>query len=393
MDRHYFVTRMPDEPGTLHQAAKIVWRHGGNIERIHFDRRIDRHTVFFEVECDERMYLIIEEGLKEIGYIRTEVPEPAFVRFRVKLPNVPGALLSLLEDVTLSDSNIAFLEFDARDVERMLTVSLTLEDSSRAKELLEALQSHHPVEILEHATTGDRLDDTVFYLRFAQELRGLLPPGDDGFVLRLLGKINHIVQDLQGRGEEPEVTFESILCMGRALLSSRGPGFHCDVQTVNMGDAKLHCLQMPCGGNVSIIEGRSGTLMVDSGFGIYHEGLRQAMNHLGIDQIDHILQTHGDDDHSGGARFLDSNIHASRETVELMAQANRAHGSPLEDSVLEEVYTTLIHLFSDYAPPMNVETWPEADDGLCHGLGVMDRTLLCDEQVWVLRGLDGHQIG
>ena len=48
-----FIARMPDDPGALHRAAEIIKSHGGNIHRVDYDRRIDPHIVFFQVDADE----------------------------------------------------------------------------------------------------------------------------------------------------------------------------------------------------------------------------------------------------------------------------------------------------------------------------------------------------
>jgi hypothetical protein len=48
-----FIARMPDDPGALHPAAEIIKSHGGNIHRVDYDRRIDPHIVFFQVDADE----------------------------------------------------------------------------------------------------------------------------------------------------------------------------------------------------------------------------------------------------------------------------------------------------------------------------------------------------
>ena len=50
--KFFFITRVPDEPGSLQRAASIIRKFGGNINRIHYDRRIDPSTVFFEVTAD-----------------------------------------------------------------------------------------------------------------------------------------------------------------------------------------------------------------------------------------------------------------------------------------------------------------------------------------------------
>lgn len=42
-----FIARMPNRPGALQRAAKIIHKYEGNISRIHYDDRIDPHTAFF----------------------------------------------------------------------------------------------------------------------------------------------------------------------------------------------------------------------------------------------------------------------------------------------------------------------------------------------------------
>ncbi|MCO5380898.1 MAG: hypothetical protein NHB15_01155 [Methanosarcina barkeri] len=46
MEQFSFIACMPDRPGALHRAAEIITRQEGNINRIQYDRRIDKHTVF-----------------------------------------------------------------------------------------------------------------------------------------------------------------------------------------------------------------------------------------------------------------------------------------------------------------------------------------------------------
>jgi RNA binding exosome subunit len=47
-----------------------------------------------------------------------------------------------------------------------------VEESAIVENLLDRLKSRYRLEILEYDTTGEKLDDTVFYVRFAQTVRG-----------------------------------------------------------------------------------------------------------------------------------------------------------------------------------------------------------------------------
>lgn len=97
-------------------------------------------------------------------------------------PKLPGALFDLLSHITSSKSNITFLDFDdrGRHPER-LVVGLHIEDPYMIDALLNQLKSRYRLDILEYDTTGEKLDDTVFYLRLAQKLRSFIGSTEDDF--------------------------------------------------------------------------------------------------------------------------------------------------------------------------------------------------------------------
>ena len=72
MGRYFFVTRIPDEPGSLEKAALVMKENGANINRVHYDHRIDPNTVFFEVTAGEESYNQVMNKLQEIGYRKRE---------------------------------------------------------------------------------------------------------------------------------------------------------------------------------------------------------------------------------------------------------------------------------------------------------------------------------
>ncbi|RPJ53310.1 MAG: MBL fold metallo-hydrolase, partial [Methanobacteriota archaeon] len=197
MTRYSFIARMPDDPGSLDRAAEIVKAYEGNIDRIHYDRRIDPCTVFFELEATDAAYGAITEDLRRIGYLQTTLATPSFLKFTIDLPHRSGALHEFLNYTTHAQANIAFIDFDdaGKHPERV-TFSMTLGDAGAADRLLTELRSRYRLEILEYDTTGEGLDDTVFYVRFAQKIRPLVGDAGDAFLLQLLHDINHIVQEL-----------------------------------------------------------------------------------------------------------------------------------------------------------------------------------------------------
>ncbi len=397
MQRHYFVAKMPDEPGALHRAAEIVKRHGGNIDRIQYDKRIDPCTVFFEARCTDDEYQAMRSELEAIGYLQGPMMVPSFLKFQVVLPNRSGALFDFLNHTTAAECNIDFLDFDDRGKHpERLTVSLTVEKAGAVDDLLEDLKTRYPLEILEYDTTGQHLDDTVFYIRFAQELRKLLGQAEDAFLLRLLSDINHVVQELMNLGGEPRQAFSDVLLSGQGLKGTTGKGFFADLQEVNLGETDLLCVQLPCGGNCYLLRRGTEVTMIDTGFGIYFRDLGYLMEREGwggVGMVRKVLVTHGDADHSGSTGLLNAEIWMHPDTLQVIRQSNRAYGSGSEGSVLAEVYTKLINLFSAFSVAERPKTFPARELDRRGRFSVIARTEVAGMECEVLEGFGGHTQG
>jgi len=364
MEQFSFIACMPDRPGALHKAAEIIKRYEGNINRIQYDRRIDRYIVFFEVTAVSEVYDKIREELEKIGYLQTSLQPVAFLKFHVYLPNCPGALFDFLNYITSSGANITFLDFDERGQHpERLVVGLNIENTSLIDALLNQLKSRYRLEILEYDTTGEKLDDTVFYLRLAQKLRSFIGSAEDPFLMRFLHDINHIVQELSNLRKDPIEVFENILKVGDCLNRTSGENFYADVQRVRIkDDIELFCFQLPCGGNIYLFDTPSERVMIDTGYGIYFQDVVNMLQHYGLGDLSRIKRiyiTHADADHCGAAGFFPAPSHLNCETLLVMRETSRAYGSSNQGCILEEVYTKIINLFSRFTPPSNVVLFPE----------------------------------
>jgi len=220
------------------------------------------------------------------------------------------------------------------------------------------------MEILEYDTTGEQLDTTIFYIQLAQKLRAIIGNAEEDFLLSFLHDINHIVQELTNLGEDPHEVFDNVLQTGTTLKTTTGEGFYCDVQRIDIStDTTLYCFQMPGGGNIFLFEGADEQVMVDTGYGIYHADVLRMFQTMGLgdgSRITRIIITHADADHCGAGGLYGAPACMHRGTQEIIREANRAYGSASQDSVLEEVYTTMINLFSRFSPPERVHLFSPA---------------------------------
>ena len=389
---------MPDTPGSLYRVAEIIKKYDGNINRIQFDRRIDPGTVFYEVTVSEESFKKITQDLEEIGYLQNSIKPLSFLKFCVYLPHRPGALYEFLGLTTSADANISFLDFDdkGRHPER-LTVSLNLEQGVVVDRLLNQLKSLYRIEIIEYDTTGKQLDDTVFYVRYAQSIRELIGEYEDAFLLSFLADTNRIAQELMNRGCDPKQVFESVLKTGQTLKATTGKNFYADVQKFQINDyATMFCFQMPCGGNIFLVKSEEDLLMIDTGYGIYHSDIMAMFFRYGIGdhkKITRIVVTHADADHCGAAGFFEVPVLMHQSTLEIIRTNNRAYGSRSDHSALDEFYTKMINLFSRLNIPEKIECI-SAHGKTARGIfPVIDRVSIGNIELEVLDGLSGHTAG
>ncbi|UUX91279.1 MBL fold metallo-hydrolase [Methanoplanus endosymbiosus] len=400
LNRYSFVSQIREGPKSLRIAAEIITELNGNINRIHYDQHIDPNTAFFEVTCSEDEYEQIRKNLSDIAYLRTSIKSLPYLCFDVKLPHRSGALLEFLEQTGSERAMIGSIDFDdSGSIPDRVTVSMNLEDTERTEILLNKLKALYPIEILEYSETGDELDRTVFYVRFAHEIRQYLADDSDELLMEFIKDINHNVQELKKHGEDPDKVFENYLRCGEYLNSTSGSGFYADVQEIEIDrDVTLFCFQLPAGGSIFLFDTTDEIVMIDTGYGIYAEDARKMFAFYGLDiqnKLKYIITTHADADHcgAGGAYNVPAYMHPA--TLKIIECGNRAWGSKSENRVLERIYTTMIALFSRWNPPesKNIVLYPEGSEKKRSVFDIISVIEIGGIRFEVLAGRGGHQYG
>ncbi|MDD1702162.1 MAG: MBL fold metallo-hydrolase [Methanoregula sp.] len=389
---------MPDEPGSLERVAAVIKKYHGNINRIQYDRRIDPCTVFYEVTSTEDACAHITRDLEQLGYLQTSLNPIGFLKFSVTLSHTSGSLCDFLELTTQAKANIGFIDFDdTGKFPDRLTVSLNLEDPLAIDTLLEQIKSRYRLEIIEYDTTGKHLDDTVFYVRLAQEIREIIGGSEDAFLMEFLADTNHIAQELMNRGNNPRKVFDSVLETGRTMRATTGKNFYAEVQKIHVTpEVDLYCFQMPCGGSIFVLTTGTDSVMVDTGYGIYHADVMKLFSHYGLGDERHFRQiviTHADADHCGAGGFFPATALMHTGTQNIIKTNNRAYGSRNEHSVLEAFYTKMINLFSQCHAPTNAKCCGAAGSVSRGIFPVLGTVSIGDLEMEILEGLGGHTYG
>ncbi len=111
-----------------------------------------------------------------------------------------------------------------------------------------------------------------------------------------------------------------------------------------------------------------------------------------LSMIKRIFISHADADHSGGAGLFDAESFAHPGTVDIVERSNRAYGSKLESSILEEVYTRLINMFSNFRPPSKFRML-DGDHGKRGPFRIIARDRFAGMEFEALESLGGHLHG
>jgi hypothetical protein len=83
----------------------------------------------------------------------------------------------------------------------------------------------------------------------------------------------------------------------------------------------------------------------------------------------------------------------SSKTKEIIQRSNRAYGSKIEGSILEEVFSKLINLFSKFMPPSDIRLFRDQQTGFRDIFPIIDRFKVGPLEFEVLESLGGHLYG
>lgn len=392
----FFIIRIPDT-GSLHDAVRIIADAGITITRCHFNRSIDPKTAFFSVRGTADGCIRAQDALSRMGYLQTGISYPKSIRFMVIVPDIPGTLYRILVILDQNKAEIISLGFDNRGKNPdRLSVAVRVRDPCLTERLLEEIGDQYTVEIEGYDCGDDTADGSLFYLRFAERVREILGETADPRLLDLLNQFSHIAQQLTEYGQEYEETLEQILQNGRRLAETCGAGFFADVQKIAVREGVwVYCFQLPGGGSIFVIDTPTGRIMVDTGYGIYHEDVMKMFRHYGLDDapFSRIILTHGDTDHCGAAGYFDAPVWTHERTWKIIETNNRAYGACSEDLVYEQVYTVMINLFARMCPPKSVRIFPEPTGEMRGGFPVLQRFEEAGITGEIIEGHGGHQAG
>lgn len=148
--------------------------------------------------------------------------------------------------------------------------------------------------------------------------------------------------------------------IGDYLAATSGDKFISEYQKIQVTDAiSLYSFQLPGGGNLNVFVTPEGKMVIDTGYGIYHDDCERMLKSLslgGYEDIRSVVCTHGDADHCGASGYYPVPPLMHPVTKALLDSGTRAYGSHCPKPLLEQFYTTSINTMSRmYVPDKVIE--------------------------------------
>jgi len=350
-----FITKMPDKAGAFLQASTIISKHNGNIVRVNYNRSIDMYTLFIDVKADDESILDkIEAELSNVGYLSNQVMEKRVILVSLKLLDVPGSVTSVLEILNRYNVNIYYMSAqETQTLYQNFKMGLHIEDPITIKNILEDISEICEVSILEYDSTEKTLDNTVFYLDFANKINALLaltPEKSNEFLVLS----NRMMQLLDDRNEKPYRTFEYIKKYAELITAYKGEAFLPRISEKKFLDnLSLWLIEPPCGGNTYVFKTPEGLLFVDSGFGCYKNEMHHLLHEL-VENFDTVSKklflTHSDLDHIGLISECDT-VFVSKSVYENFELENNGENNFREQNEYCNPYCKLSAIICGYTPP------------------------------------------
>ncbi len=252
-----YITTMPDKSGAFLQASKIIANCGGNIVRVNYNKSLDVHTMFIDVRATAIQHQRINQLLINYGYLLPATEDEAKVIMVVlKLPDVVGSVTPILQILSNYDINVTFISSQENGTGYQdFEMGLLIEKPNLIKRLLDELSKVCEVKIADYNFTEKSLDNTVFYIQFANEMRDILHLNQEQ-TNEVIIQTNKIMQLLEQRNEViPLKTFDYIKQFAQFVVDQKGENFERDIHVQKLPNGTyIYLFQPPCGSNTYIIK-------------------------------------------------------------------------------------------------------------------------------------------
>lgn len=357
-----YITTMPNRIGAFLKASECFAELGINITRVSYNKAVDSHTLFIDVEGTEKQLADADKKLSEIGYLQKEKNDTSIVLLEFLLKDLPGsasAILSLINEFNLNISYISSQE-NGSDYQ-YFKIGLFVDDAEKISEFMTRAEKLCRVRVIDYNHSEKVYDNSIFYNSFVSGLANKMGLSDE---VRndLLVNANLAMQNLDEQGLSPYKTFETISLCADLLAEYRGDAFEPRITRHSITEnTEIILIEPPCGSNTAIIISGGEVLFVDSGYALYKDEMLKIFREL-LPDFDgmnkKIFVTHADFDHCGLLPLFDDII-AGKKTAECLRLEYEIDDGFREMIPMHKPYIEICKILTMYKPPL-----PEKVNGI-----------------------------
>lgn len=352
--RKTYITALPNQVGAFLRAGKLLAEIGLNITRASYNKAIDSHTLFIEVEGSETQLAEADNKLREIGYIRSGESDGGVTLVEFKLKDKPGTVALILELISNFGLNISYISSQEDGSEfQHFKIGLLTETKSILDDFLSEASKICEAKIIDYNRIEKNFDNSFFYNSFITELSRSMELGDKAKD-QLAVYANLTMQQLDELGLSPFRTFDSIGKCGELLSAHRGNAFAPRISQYSItANTEITVIEPPCGSNTMIIKSMGKYLFIDCGYACYRNEMIHLLKKMipNFDDIQkEILITHADVDHCG---LLDifHKVYASAKSKECLSMEYSGGNGFREQNRSHKPYIQICKILTSYAPP------------------------------------------
>ena len=363
-----YATSMPDHIGAFWKASKCFASLGINITRVSYDKAVDSHMLFLDVEGTAEQISRADAELMKIGYLQNDAATSSIVLIEFCLRDVPGSVTDILELIHTFNFNISYINSQENGTDyQYFKMGLHVEDSSRVEAFLEQAERLCRVRVIDYNSSARNYDNSIFYSAYVRGLSQMLDLSEEQ-KQGLLVSSNLAMQTLDEQGLSPYRTFDSIRKFAELLGKSKGDQFIPRITTHKITEnTEITLIEPACGSNTALIRSFGEVLCVDSGYACYQEEMLRIFRSIvpGFDESPKsLLLTHADVDHCGLMNLFDNVIVSAKSAGSLKKEYYGEDGFR-EQNPLHKPYVNICKILTSYAAvnPEKLQTpWQDIGD-------------------------------
>jgi len=356
-----YVTKMPNHIGAFLKASKCFSELGINITRVSYNKAVDSHTLFIEVDGEEDRLQMANEKLEAIGYLSNEEENSKIILIEFCLKDQPGSVTNVLELISKFNFNISYISSQENGSEyQHFKMGLYVSEVKTLSEFLAQAEKLCEVKIIDYNNAEKVYDNSIFYNSYVDGLVKTMNLSQEKKE-HLLVNVNLAMQTLDEQGLSPYKTFDSISRFAELLASSKGENFKPRItQHVITNKTKITLIEPDCGSNTAIIESDGERVFVDSGYACYKKEMLELIKKIVPDfrsKKEKLVLTHADVDHAGLLSEFDEIIVSQKSAESLMGEVDKKAGFR-EQNHLHLPYVNICKILTEYQPAVKSKICP-----------------------------------